>query len=79
MRVRVGGQINPSKSKLKQAKKLAFPWISLADSGLFNGLLRIQIKIFSPFDDAAARPLSADLVGFRDFETLAQIPFFVKK
>jgi hypothetical protein len=43
-RVRVGGQINPSKSKLKQAKKLAFPWISLADSGLFNGLQRIQIK-----------------------------------
>jgi hypothetical protein len=44
MRVRRGGQINPSKSKLKQAKKLAFPWIPLAESGLFNGLQRIQNK-----------------------------------
>jgi len=31
-----------------QRKKLGFPWISLAESGLINGLQRIQIKkIFS--------------------------------
>src|SRR5580698_4271276 len=50
MRVRRGGQINPSKSKLKQAKKLGFPWIPLAESGLFNGLQRIQIKKSFPRD-----------------------------
>src|ERR1700678_3620091 len=27
-----------------QAKKLTFPWVSLAESGLFNALRRIQIK-----------------------------------
>jgi len=27
-----------------QGKKLAFPWIPLVESGLFNGLQRIQIK-----------------------------------
>src|SRR5271169_4345848 len=37
-------QINASKTKEMQAKKLAFPWIPLAESGLFNGLQRIQIK-----------------------------------
>jgi hypothetical protein len=36
----------PNKSKENQGKKLAFPWIPLADSGLFNGLQRIQIKKF---------------------------------
>ena len=42
---RAGGQINAkSKSKEIQAKKLAFPWIPLVESGLFNGLQRIQIK-----------------------------------
>jgi hypothetical protein len=39
-------QINPSKSNEIQTKKLGFPWIPLADSGLFNGLQRIQIKNF---------------------------------
>jgi hypothetical protein len=37
-------KINANKSKEIQAKKLAFPWIPLAESGLFNGLQRIQIK-----------------------------------
>jgi hypothetical protein len=37
-------QINPRKSKEIQIKKLGFPWIPLAESGLFNGLQRIQIK-----------------------------------
>jgi hypothetical protein len=27
-----------------QGKTLAFPWIPLVESGLFNGLQRIQIK-----------------------------------
>src|ERR1700733_2000796 len=41
-------QENPNKSKKMQGKVLAFPWIPLAESGLFNGLRRIQIKISSP-------------------------------
>jgi hypothetical protein len=39
-------QINPNKSKENQAKKLGFPWIPLAESGLFNALQRFQIKKF---------------------------------
>jgi hypothetical protein len=39
-------QINPRKSKENQAKKLGFPWIPLAESGLFNALQRFQIKKF---------------------------------
>jgi hypothetical protein len=35
-----------AKSKEIQIKLLVFPWIPLADSGLFNGLQRIQIKNF---------------------------------
>jgi hypothetical protein len=34
----------PLYSSWDQGKKLAFPWFSLAESGLFNGLQRIQIK-----------------------------------
>jgi hypothetical protein len=37
-------KVNAHKTKEIQAKKLAFPWIPLAESGLFNGLQRIQIK-----------------------------------
>jgi hypothetical protein len=44
-----GRQINPSYSKENQGKRLGFPWIPLAESGLINGLQRIQMKkIFSP-------------------------------
>jgi hypothetical protein len=39
-------QENPNESKENQGKILAFPWIPLAESGLFNGLRRIQIKNF---------------------------------
>jgi pimeloyl-ACP methyl ester carboxylesterase len=46
--VRLGVQINARKSKQKQGKRLAFPWIPLVESGLFNGLQRIQIKKFFP-------------------------------
>jgi hypothetical protein len=49
-------QINPSKTKEFQGKKLGFPWIPSADSGLFNGLRRIQIKkILSLFQPGAER------------------------
>jgi hypothetical protein len=37
-------QIKPRKTKEIQAKRLGFPWIPLAESGLFKGLQRIQIK-----------------------------------
>jgi hypothetical protein len=32
------GDLSPSKSKENQGKILAFSWILLAESGLFNGL-----------------------------------------
>ena len=35
-----------AKAKQIQIKLLGFPWIPLAESGLFNGLQRIQIKNF---------------------------------
>jgi hypothetical protein len=35
-----------AKTKQIQIKLLGFPWIPLAESGLFNGLQRIQIKNF---------------------------------
>src|SRR3984957_15685813 len=37
-------EVPPRKSKENQGKKLAFPCFPLAESGLFNGLQRIQIK-----------------------------------
>jgi hypothetical protein len=47
------GEIHANKTKKNkeiQGKVLGFPWIPFADSGLFNGLRRIQIKIISfPF------------------------------
>jgi hypothetical protein len=39
-------QANPNESKENQGKILAFPWIPLAESGLFNGLQRKKIKNF---------------------------------
>ena len=39
-----GVQINPSKSKENQGKRLGFPCFSLVESSLFNRLRRIQIK-----------------------------------
>jgi hypothetical protein len=41
-------QVNPRKTKQNQGKMLGFPWIPLAESGLFKGLQRIQIKKSSP-------------------------------
>jgi hypothetical protein len=37
-------QINPNQSKQIQAKRLGFAWFYSSESGLFNGLRRIQIK-----------------------------------
>jgi hypothetical protein len=39
-------QICPNKTKSYQMKSLGFPWIPLADSGLFKGLRRIQTNFF---------------------------------
>ena len=41
-------QVNPRKTNQNQGKMLGFPWIPLAESGLFKGLQRIQIKKSSP-------------------------------
>jgi hypothetical protein len=47
------GEIHANKTKKNQTnprKVLGFSWIPFADSGLFNGLQRIQIKkIWFPF------------------------------
>jgi hypothetical protein len=40
------------KTKGIQGKRLGFPWIPLADSGLFKGLRRIQIKKFAALPKA---------------------------
>ena len=37
-------ELAASQSKENQGKRLGFPWIPLAELGLFNGLQRIQIK-----------------------------------
>jgi hypothetical protein len=37
-------ELDARKAKKNQGKTLGFPWISLAESGLFNGLRGIQIK-----------------------------------
>jgi hypothetical protein len=42
--VQLKGELGARKSKENQGKILAFPWIPLAESGLFKGLRRIQIK-----------------------------------
>jgi hypothetical protein len=39
-------QENPRKTKEIQIKRLGFPWIRLAETGLFNGLQPKKIKIF---------------------------------
>jgi hypothetical protein len=65
-------KINASKSKEMQGKELAFPWIPLVESGLFNGLQRIQIKKsrgprFLQFVSAIAScPRSPDSLGDPD-------------
>jgi hypothetical protein len=41
-------QINPRKSKEIQIKRLGFPWIRLAETGLFNGLQPKKKEKFSP-------------------------------
>jgi hypothetical protein len=44
LKVQLGRELAARKSKENQGKRLAFPWIPLAESGLFNGLRRKQIK-----------------------------------
>jgi hypothetical protein len=50
---------NPKESKEIQGKRLGFPWIPLADSGLFNGLQQIQIKKFF----SSLNPVSHSISG----------------
>jgi hypothetical protein len=52
MRVRRGGQINPSKSKLKQAKKLAFSLDSFGGIGTFQWVTPNPNKKFLSFLDS---------------------------
>jgi hypothetical protein len=63
-------QINPRKTKENQAKKLGFPWIPLAESGLFNALQRFQIKNFP------RSQLASQVVGRRHF---TPVPNFVSR
>src|ERR1700729_4366016 len=73
-------KIKPRKTKQIQGKPLGFPWIPLAESGLFNELQRIQIKkIFSPVtlwlkDHKSRAPLLASSPpGLRPREGAASI------
>jgi hypothetical protein len=51
-----------AKTKQIQIKSLGFPWIPLVESGLFNGLQRIQIKNF--FSLAGASAVALNWGGF---------------
>ena len=44
LRVQPPRELTARKSKENQGKRLGFPWIPLAELGLFNGLQRIQTK-----------------------------------
>jgi hypothetical protein len=59
--VRLRRQINPKESKEIQEKTLGFPWIPLAESGLINGLRRIQIKKSFPCHTVTEKPQIAFL------------------
>jgi hypothetical protein len=55
--IQLNGELGQNKSKENQAKILGFPWIYSSDSGLFNGLRRIQIK------NSVPRQLAFEVVG----------------
>jgi hypothetical protein len=56
-------ELGARKAKKNQGKNLGFPWIPLAESGLFKGLRRIQIK--------KSRALSTRLSGCGVDEVMA--------
>jgi hypothetical protein len=60
------GQANPSLTKQIQIKLLGFAWFYSSESGLINGLQRIQIRIFLPSPFALSP-------GLPSFLTLAMI------
>jgi hypothetical protein len=58
-------QIKPSKTKTKiEAKKLGFPWFYSSESGLFNGLRRIQIKKIWPPSQVVCKTSQAAFLSF---------------
>jgi hypothetical protein len=69
-------QMNPRQSKEIQTKRLGFPWIPLAELGLFNGLRRFQMKIAFPFILRLSDPFSLAFFRFLPSEILASILIF---
>ena len=57
-------QIKPRKTKEFQGKMLGFPWISLADSGLFNGLRAKKVKFFARSHNSRLRLCATGLKRF---------------
>jgi hypothetical protein len=57
-----------NKSKQNQAKKLGFAWFYSSESGLFNGLRRIQI-----------RKIASSVFGPRSVETAGRVAFLATR
>jgi hypothetical protein len=77
----------PKETKEIQRKKLGFPWIPLAESGLINGLRRIQVKKSFPVSHCASkatnhlpRPRASAPGSIRGLaKSIARIPITVNK
>jgi hypothetical protein len=63
-------QARPSRAKLNQAELLGLIWFYSSESGLFNGLQRIQIKISLP----GSFPPDADLARPRERFRISHLP-----
>jgi hypothetical protein len=65
-------------SNSPQVKLLGFPWIPLAESGLFNGLQRIQIKNLSALSLPEKRPCPRARMISDNLDSITKIPFQTK-
>jgi hypothetical protein len=77
------GELPANESKENQGNLLGFPWIPLAESGLFNGLQRIQIKktfFLAARVSGCASPhrIARGEIWFRSAESIQRIPIVAK-
>jgi hypothetical protein len=68
-------QANPSPNKQNQIKLLGFIWFYSSESGLFNGLRRIQIKSFLPLGRTHRRRRN----GLRSIVELSAVEFVIAR
>jgi hypothetical protein len=68
-----------AKTKQIQIKLLVFPWIPLADSGLFNGLQRIQIKNFVSLAHSSLAALNWGRFMSSNPNIIAELQLFKKQ